>query len=160
MLAELPMQAAPEVRYLDHTFQWEKTYEYRATVVTIAHTGVEPVRIEGDDTPPVKVFAHDIFPPATPTGLQAVFSGPGQQPFIDLIWAPDTDADLAGYNVYRRLEGQTTGSAEKLNPSPVTTPAYRDTGVASGAHYIYSVSAIDIRGNESSRSEDAEETVP
>ena len=55
--------------------------------------------IEGDDTPEVKVFANDVFPPAVPSGLQAVFSGPGQKPFIDLVWAPVSDADLAGYNV-------------------------------------------------------------
>ena len=51
-------------------------------------------QVEGDDTPPVTVVAHDVFPPATPTGLQAVFSGPGQKPFIDLVWTPNTEPDL------------------------------------------------------------------
>ena len=113
--------------------------------------------MEGDDTPEVKVFAHDIFPPAVPAGLQAVFSGPGQQAFIDLIWAPVADADLEGYNLYRHEEG---AAAVKLNSEPVKTPAYRDAQVMAGKTYFYSVSAVDQRGNESARSEEASERVP
>ena len=113
--------------------------------------------IEGDDTPEVKVFADDVFPPAVPSGLQAVFSGPGQQPFIDLIWAPVPDADLDGYNVYRHEEG---GTPVKVNSELVKMPAYRDVQVVSGKRYFYSVSAVDLRGNESKRSEEASESVP
>jgi fibronectin type 3 domain-containing protein len=89
--------------------------------------------------------------------LQAVFSGVGQQPFIDLTWAPNTDADLAGYNVYRREEG---GQPVKINTELVKTPAFRDTNVQSDQTYFYSVSAVDLRGNESRRSEETSESVP
>jgi hypothetical protein len=144
--------------WLDQTFEWEKTYWYRATTVTVvAATDSAETEVEGDDTPEVKVFAHDIFPPAVPTDLQAVFSGVGQTPFIDLVWAPDTDADLAGYIVFRHEEG---GPPVKINAEIVKTPAYRDTNVVSGMKYFYSVSAVDVRGNESARSEEANETVP
>jgi fibronectin type 3 domain-containing protein len=105
----------------------------------------------------VKVFAHDVFPPAVPAELQAVFSGPGQSPAIDLVWAPVTDMDLAGYNVYRHEAG---GAAVKVNGELVETPAYRDANVATGRKYLYSVAAVDVRGNESARSEEAGETVP
>jgi hypothetical protein len=154
LVGELPLNASPEL--IDRNFEWEKTYEYRANMVT-AITQPDKPEIEGDDTPPLKVFAHDVFPPAVPTGLQAVFSGEGQQPFIDLIWAPDTDADLAGYNVYRREEN---GQPVKINAELVKTPAYRDSKVQSGKKYFYSVSAVDVRGNESARSEEASESVP
>ena len=100
---------------------------------------------------------YDVFPPAVPTGLQAAFSGVGQAPFIDLVWAPDTEADLAGYNIFRHEEG---GQPAKLNPDPVKTSAYRDTNVQPGKRYFYSVSAVDERNNESARSEEASETVP
>ena len=74
-----PVSRSPE--FLDQTFEWEKHYDYRATVVTVvAEPGKPEVEVEGDDTPSVAVFAHDIFPPAVPTGLQAVFSGVGQAP--------------------------------------------------------------------------------
>jgi hypothetical protein len=142
----------------DQSFEWEKTYYYRASTLTaIAQPGKPEVSIEGDDTPEVKVFADDVFPPAVPTGLQAVFSGPGQQPFIDLIWAPVTDADLDGYNIYRHEEG---GAPVKVNPEPVKMPAFRDAQVVSGQTYFYSVSAVDLRHNESARSEEASEKVP
>ena len=143
------------VSYLDQSFEWEKTYFYRGTGVSVV--GEPGIEVEGDDTPVVKVFADDVFPPAVPAGLQAVFSGQGQQPFIDLIWAPVTDVDLDGYNVYRHEEG---AAPVKLNTELVKTPAYRDENVASGKTYWYSVSAVDVRGNESARSEEASERVP
>jgi len=158
LVAELPLQNESEMRLVDHGFEWEKTYDYRATVLTsVLEPGKPEVQVEGDDTPVIRVFAHDIFPPAVPSGLEAVFSGAGQQLFVDLIWAPDTDADLAGYNIYRHEEG---GKAVKINSDLVKTPAYRDARVAQGKKYFYSVSAIDLRGNESARSEETSETVP
>jgi hypothetical protein len=144
--------------FLDENIEWESRYFYYGTVVSvIAAAGKAPVEVEGDDTPEVKVFAHDIFPPAVPTGLQAVFSGPGQPPFIDLIWAPVADPDLAGYNVYRHQEG---ALAIKLNTDLVQTPAFRDTQVFAGKTYFYSVSAEDRQGNESAHSPEASERVP
>jgi hypothetical protein len=158
VVGQVPLDASSATQVVDHSFDWEKTYFYRATVVTlIREEGKPQTQFEGDDTSPVKVFAHDVFPPAVPSGLQAAFSGAGQQPFIDLIWAPDTEADLAGYNVFRHEAG---AEPLKINADPVKMPAYRDTNVASGKDYIYSVSAIDVRGNESAKSAEASETVP
>jgi hypothetical protein len=155
---ELPLDASAATQIVDHSFEWEKTYFYRATIVTLIHSEGKPeTQFEGEDTPAVKVFAHDVFPPAVPSGLQAVFSGVGQQPFIDLIWAPDTDADLAGYNIFRCEPG---AEPVKINADLVRTPAFRDMNVASGKVYVYSVSAVDVRGNESARSEEASEAVP
>jgi hypothetical protein len=150
------VQSEPVTSFLDQTFEWEKTYFYRGTVVSVVEmAGKPPVEVEGDDTPEVKIFTHDIFPPAVPTGLQAVVSGPGQQLFIDLIWTPVMDADLAGYNIYRHEEG---GAAVKMNSELVKTPAYRDTQVAIGKKYFYSVTAVDQRGNESARSAETSES--
>jgi len=158
LVSELRAGIEQRLSFADSSIEWQKTYEYHTEAVTlVAQEGKPEVQVEGDDSPEVRVFADDVFPPAVPTGLQAVFSGPGQQPFIDLVWAPDTDADLNGYNVYRREEGT---EPVKLNTEPVRTPAYRDGSVAAGKRYLYSVSAVDVRGNESERSEEAGETVP
>lgn len=169
VIANLPVSAA---EFLDHSFEWEKTYRYRANVVTIVNRGAASncapnqeqsaecataVSIEGDDTPVVEVLARDVFPPAVPAGLQAVYSDVGQQKFIDLIWSPNAEADLAGYNVFRHEEG---GTPVKINSAPVNTPAYRDTNVQPGKKYFYSVSAIDVRGNQSAPSQEASESVP
>lgn len=158
LAGETPAGSEASFTITDANIEWEKTYYYRAEAVTVIqrpdHSTLE---VEGDDTPEVKVFADDLFPPAVPTELQAVFSGPGQKPFIDLIWAPVLDADLAGYNLYRREEGATP---VKLNGELIKAPAYRDENVVSGKKYFYSISAVDVRGNESTRSEEASEAVP
>ncbi len=144
--------------FLDQTFEWEKNYEYRATVVTyMAGANGAEQQVEGEDTPAITIVAHDVFPPATPSGLQAVFSGPGQKPFIDLVWTPNAESDLAGYNIYRHTQG---ASAVKVNSELVKGPAFRDSDVVPGNSYKYSVSAVDVRGNESPHCEEASESVP
>lgn len=158
LLSELRVRSDNDTSLTDSTIEWEKTYLYRiATVNVIAVPSKPKIEVEGDDSPTVKIFADDVFPPAVPTQLQAIFSGPGQKPFIDLIWAPVTDVDLAGYNIYRSENGSVL---MKLNSAIVRTPAYQDASVEQGIRYSYSVSSVDLRGNESARSATATETVP
>ena len=178
LVGESIMGTETQMRLVDETMAWEKTYEYRVVVVTkVGLSDLYPcpgptpgsplfggladcshrVEVEGEDSAAVTVVAHDVFPPAVPTGLQAVFSGEGQKPFIDLTWNAGTAADLAGYNVYRR-EG--SSQPAKINTDLVKAPAFRDSSVAAGQTYFYSISAVDARANESARSEEASEQVP
>ncbi len=163
LAGEVPLTEPGPVHFTDSSFEWEKTYLYRVTAVSILKrpdsngNSNNEVQVEGDDTPPVRVIAHDVFPPSVPAGVQAAYSGEGQKPFIDLIWAPVTNADLAGYNVFR---SEMNAPAIKLNSELVKSPSYRDLAVASGKTYTYSVSAVDVRGNESQRSEPTSEPVP
>lgn len=156
-IAVIDVPAAASESYLDRTSGWEQKYEYRITTVTLVHAHGLDASVEGDDSPPAEVFTKDIYPPGQPVGLQAVFSSIGQKPFIDLTWAPNTDGDLAGYNVYRRVEG---GVAEKLNKQLIVIPSYRDMNVEPGKKYTYFISAVDLRGNESPRSAEATESAP
>jgi len=154
---EVEPPAAGPANLLDRDADWEKTYAYKVTAVTVEPVQGKDEQIEGDDSPEIEVFVHDIFPPATPTDLQAVSAGTPQQPFIDLSWAPTTESDLAGYNIYRHEEG---AAPVKINSDVVKAPTYRDTAVQPGHHYLYSVSAVDVREHESGRSEEASEVVP
>jgi len=107
-------------------------------------------QVEGDDSLTVRIVAHDTFPPAVPAGLQAVYSARAET-FVDLIWAPVTDAisrDTTSIATSRRRP-------VKLNSDLVKSPSFRDNAVASGKTYFYSVSAVDVRANESARSEEA-----
>ena len=142
--------------FTDSALEWEKTYLYRVTAVTIVKRPDSEVQVEGDDTPPVRVIAHDVFPPSVPAGLQAAFSGEGQKPFIDLIWA----ASNRRPRQVQRLRSKADATAIQLNSELVKAPSYRDSAVASGKTYTYQVSAVDVRGNESQRSEKASEPVP
>ncbi len=113
--------------------------------------------VEGETSAGLQVRTHDIFPPAPPVGLQAVYSGNPQQNFIDLTWAPNTEADMAGYNVYRREEGRPYA---RVSSDLVKTPVFRDSDVQPGKQYFYTVTAVDARGNESGKSEETHESVP
>jgi hypothetical protein len=158
LVAEALFRGQPSYRASDQSFEWEKTYDYWATVASLIDIkGREETEFEGGDTPRQKVFAHDIFPPAVPSGLQAVFTDGGQQKFIDLVWIPNTEADLAGYNVYRREPG---GETAKINQQLVKVPAFRDANVQAGHEYFYSVSALDVHGNQSAPSAEVSESVP
>jgi hypothetical protein len=154
-LADVDTEA--EGFYLDKTFAWETKYDYRITPVTQVHSQGVNMSVEGDDSQAVATFTHDVYPPADPTGLQAVFSSIGQKPFIDLTWAPNMETDLAGYNVFRAVNG---GPFVKLNQQLVPVPSFRDETVVPGKKYSYAVSAVDLRGNESPRSAEATESVP
>jgi len=141
---------------IDPGFEWGKQYEYKVVPVTQI-SGSAPPEVEGDDSPVVSLLVKDVFPPAVPTGVQAVFSSVGQKPFIDLTWSPNTEADLAGYDVYRH---EAAGESVKITAQPVKAPSFRDDRVQPGARYFYAVVAVDLRGNQSTRSEEASETVP
>jgi hypothetical protein len=151
LVGEVP--AVGQANVIDKNFEWEKQYAYIVTPITWVETqpnGKRIYSVPGESSVPVEVLTKDIFPPATPTGLQAVYSS-GEQKTIDLTWAPNTDADLAGYNVYR--------GSQRINTELVKTPTYRDPVTAPG-QYTYAVSAVDLRGNESAKSAEASEKAP
>lgn len=143
---------------IDSGIEWGKQYQYWVTPVTLwRRDGLQQGEVEGDDSGVEPVTPLDVFPPAVPSGLQAVSSQMGQSWFVDLTWNPNNDSDLAGYNVYRRTEDT---QPVRINQGLVKTPAFRDDNVQPGAKYLYSISAIDLRNNESARSQEASETVP
>jgi hypothetical protein len=144
-------------RVLDKDIHFGQTYEYRAQRVARLTVDGKKLELAGPLSAPVRVEALDVFPPAVPTGLAAV-ANDGAELSIDLSWQPGTDADLAGYAVYRRENG---GTWQRISPAqPLVPPAYRDGQVQAGHTYSYAVSAIDQGGHESARSAEAEETVP
>jgi hypothetical protein len=145
--------------YADTNFDWGKTYEYVVQGVTrvLSRDGSKTLaEIEGEPSQQVTVTPKDVFPPATPEGLQAVYTSG----FVDLTWRAVEETDIVGYNVYRVLAN---AQPQKLNEQPVVASAFRDeklAGVAAGTELTYFVTAVDGRGNESERSERAMETVP
>src|SRR5579872_448056 len=138
--------------------EWEKQYQYWITPVTLwEKDDQQKGEVEGDDSSVVSITTKDVFPPAVPSGLQAVFSQVGQRSFIDLTWTPNTDSDLAGYNIYRRTEDT---QPARISKDLVKAPSFRDETVQQGMKYFYSVSAVDLRNNESAKSQEASESVP
>jgi len=147
---------------LDKGIRFGQTYEYRAqrVVRVSASASGQTLELAGELSSPVRVEALDVFPPAVPTGLAAVATTgeSGTETAIDLSWQPGTDADLAGYQVYRR---EAADAWQRISPAqPLPGPAFHDNQVQPGHMYRYAVSAIDQSGHESARSAEAEETVP
>jgi hypothetical protein len=155
--------AAQLDRALDSDIQFGETYEYRAQRVARVTVNGETLELAGPLSAPVRIAAVNVFPPAVPRGLAAVATAGAESagPAIDLYWQPGTEADLAGYIVYRRDAGQPESSWQRISPAqPVPAPDYHDASVQPGHIYMYAVSAIDQQGHESARSASAEETVP
>jgi hypothetical protein len=145
------------IALVDTSIDWQKHYDYWITPVTLWQGAGKKGVVEGADSPVASVFADDKFPPATPVGLQAVYSGLAERPFIDLSWTPNTEPDLAGYNVYRHTENELP---VKVNSALVKVSSFSDTTVKAGTKYFYSVSAVDLRANESGKSAETSENVP
>ena len=146
-------------RALDSSIALGNTYEYRAQRIARVEVDGHTVELAGEISPPIRIDAQDVFPPAVPSGLAAVATAAeaGATPSIDLNWEPDTEPDLAGYFVYRREEQ--TPWQRVSGEQPVTGPAFHDASVLAGHTYRYAVSAVDRAGHESGRSAEAQETV-
>jgi hypothetical protein len=138
---------------VDTTIQWEKTYSYWVTTVTKIYSqdGRLIGEIEGSDSAPLEITTHNVFPPAAPERLLAMPSEIPKQKFVDLLWAPNVEKDIAKYNVYRREEG---GEAVRIGSVPGTVLSFQDKDVAAAHRYFYRVSAVDKRGNESAKSQE------
>jgi hypothetical protein len=110
---------------------------------------VSGVPIESEASAPTCTTPQDIFPPAAPTGLQAVATPDG----VSLSWEATAAADLAGYVI---LRGESPGDTlQPLTPEPIRETTYRDTTVKPGVTYVYAVAAVDraTPPNASPRSE-------
>jgi hypothetical protein len=158
-----PNQPADAGGTVDHTAQMGETYQYTAQRVRSVSLGNHTLELRSPVSTPVMVAMRDTFPPQTPSGLEAVPGGAtAADRSIDLSWTPDSDADLAGYFVYRQevdSNDVVTGTVTRLNTTPVVGPAYRDQTALAGHRYAYRVTAVDTAGNESAPSADLQETL-
>ncbi len=88
----------------------------------------------------ITVIDVDIISPSTPTSLQAVVVSTSQ---VDLSWNASTDnVGVTGYRIYR----------DGIQVADVSSTTYQDTGLSQLTTYVYTVSAYDDAGNESSQS--------
>jgi hypothetical protein len=86
----------------------------------------------------------DFVKPATPTGM--LFTSTPTE--IQVYWTPNSEADLAGYNVYR--SSSIGGPYSKASFELLRSGArFVDDGLALGATFYYKAAAVDSSGNES-----------
>lgn len=142
-----PRGETSEISYLDSDFEFGQDYFYkvRAIFKEAGHAA------ESDDSSVAAINPRDIFPPAVPSNLSAIYADRA----VNLVWTANTEFDLAGYNVYRRESG---GEWRRLNKDLLPTPTFRDTTVVAGRDVFYRVTAVDRANNESPPSQEAAET--
>ncbi|HXZ11786.1 MAG TPA: fibronectin type III domain-containing protein [Candidatus Sulfotelmatobacter sp.] len=134
---------APEFR--DTQFEFGKTYVY--SVKSVIH--YPGLTLESAESNLLSVTPKDVFPPAAPQGLVAVYvpAAGGVPAHLELSWAINPETDIAGYNVYRSEEPGSPGT--RVNAELLLTPVFRDMNAVPGRRYSYSVTAVDRSGNES-----------
>ncbi len=143
-----PIAEVQQLEWTDTGTEYGRLYAYK--VQRIGKAG-DRVQAESEPSPEADITPRDTFPPAVPAGLRAS-SAPAT---IELSWDPDTEPDLAGYRVYRAVNG---GAFEKI-ADVSQVPAYSDQKVERGKTYRYAVTAVDAAGNESARSAAVEVTL-
>jgi hypothetical protein len=95
----------------------------------------------------------DAAPPGSPFGLRILQYTP--EDGLNLRWEPVSDSDLAGYRVYRRqvtAAGIAVGSYSLVSEGLIEEASFQDDTLDPENYWEYSVSALDLSGNESARS--------
>jgi hypothetical protein len=147
VLTKLTTTATAEPEYTDSRIAWGQRRCYAVRAVET----IEDVSAEGRESEARCVTLTDTFPPAAPTGLQAVPSDGA----INLIWDANPEKDVRGYIVMRALAP--SGTLEPVTPEPIRETSFKDT-VKPGVRFVFAVRAVDAAGNLSPMSARVEET--
>ncbi len=132
--------------------------KYSGTATTFEHTGlangtkvnyvVTATDAAGNESAGSAVAAgtpQDATAPAAPTGVLAL-AGDG---VVSLRWTANTDADLAGYRIYRSTTTPVALNAANRIADAVTDVEYTDADRVNDTALYYVVTAVDSNGNES-----------
>ncbi|MEE9341304.1 MAG: fibronectin type III domain-containing protein, partial [Thermoplasmata archaeon] len=97
----------------------------------------------------------DTTPPAAPTGISV--SAGDDAGTLEITWSANTEADLAGYDLYRSDTGA-NNTFSKVNTALMTGTSHTDTGLEDNTTYYYMLKAVDDEGLESEYSDQASGT--
>ena len=117
----------------------------RYSVQAVSHDADPLILSRASDT--LIIVPEDSFAPGSPQNVTAVY----WESEVRVYWDPNREVDLAGYFVYRELEG---GTVRKISPL-LQDRMFTDTTVREGETYRYRVSAVDKSDNESPPSPEA-----
>ena len=123
--------------YRDGSVRLGETYVYRVRAVLETDRG----KVESRDSEEATLFHRDVFPPRPPRRLALVVG----REYLSLAWYPNSEADLAGYHVFRR---QGRGDFQRLTATATQRTSYEDRDLLKGPVYSYRVTAVDRAGNK------------
>lgn len=128
-----PIGETKKTAYKDYDIKPGLTYRYWVTAVSKSGEESKP-------SEPVDVATYEDVAPAPPRGVMAGAVDPG----VGIDWSPNGEANLLGYNVYRR---NARGRFDKLTRDPIADTHYYDKKGVAGD--VYAVSAVNGYGRES-----------
>lgn len=128
-----PLSEQSAVSYSDDKVEPGVVYYYRVTA--LAREGNESNWSAEAEAIPEKTAT---LPP------EGVSASP-QEWSADLSWTPSSETYLAGYNIYREIEGKTVFLGK------TTSPSYFEGGLEPETNYTFAVASISVDGVESSR---------
>jgi fibronectin type 3 domain-containing protein len=78
-------------------------------------------------------------------------SGFSNGEYVSLVWVPNSEPDLAGYDIYRSADGKTY---QRLTEQLEAASSFIDRKVEKGKLYYYRIRAVDTHKNQSEFSND------
>jgi hypothetical protein len=137
------------VTYTDTNFEYGKSYYYFIR----AHFYGKKKGQHSEPSNVILIYPQDTFAPKAPEELNVVSAREG----MVLIWAPNSEEDVVGYNIYRST---TTGQDyTKINKELVRETTFTDKDIKQGQKYYYVITAVDSAPvpNESEKSAETSE---
>lgn len=99
------------------------------------------------------IYEFDIYAPYvdnTAPNAPKNLRGAAGEGYILLKWDENTENDLKGYNIYQSMDNI---FFQKITGNTVDSTSYTVNGLTNGQMYYFAVTAVDINGNESVRSQ-------
>jgi hypothetical protein len=128
----------------DQNTSTEGQYSYYVSAVISDNIESEPSNL-------LMIRVKDIYPPDVPANL-VVFKA---KDHLYLTWEKVKDKDLAHYRVYKRSLKK--GGGFSLLADKLEAEQYKDTTVIEGTTYVYYITSVDEKGNESEGSDKIKE---
>ena len=112
-----------------------------ASLLVLICVAVTAFGCGSSSTSPEPVTTAPFMPP---TNVMARQYGEGD---ILVAWVPNSQANIAGVNLYRAVAG--SNNFTKLNVNPITAKVFLDGAAQYGVGYIYRAASVNQSGNES-----------
>ena len=98
----------------------------------------------------VSAQVKDVTPPLEPVLSYVTVDTANNH--VNIFWKKSPSTDVAGYSIYYEVWDVDRYKGQKIDSVPFTNLSYKDTsGLAGKKSVLYSVSAFDSSGNESTR---------
>jgi fibronectin type 3 domain-containing protein len=137
-----------ETSYVDTTVVQDEKYRYKIGVIGSKNI---VAAFSGEN----EISIIETVPPLVPTGLRVIESNPGK---IVINWEKNKESDFAKYFIYRKIE-ESNNYSKYSEIEGKDNNKFEDKDAFEGKKYSYRVSAIDLSGNESEKSQELIATV-